>query len=96
MDPADTEDGGVSLSNASVMPQDDRWATIVEPVTNDTILDTLLIQLETLTSMIKALPVGHTAALEYASGYAASILDERLAVFLVFFLLTVAFPRADT
>jgi hypothetical protein len=77
MDAEDTEDGGVSISDTLTPPQDDRWATIVEPVTNDTILDTLLIQLETLTTLVKALPQGHTEALGFASDYAASIFDSK-------------------
>lgn len=78
MDAADDDDeGGVSLSDASSVPQEERWASIVEPVTNDTILDTLLIQLETLTSLVKALPQGHTDALDFVSKYAAEILDTR-------------------
>lgn len=76
-DVLDTEEGGVSLSDTSSAPQDDRWATIVEPVTNDTILDTLLIQLETLTTLMKALPEGsaRVEVLHFAANYAASILE---------------------
>ena len=57
----DPDDGGATLSEApsatsSEPPQDDRWASIVEPVTNDTLLDTLIAQLETLTLLCNALP----------------------------------------
>lgn len=51
----DTETGGASL--ASDEPQDDRWATIVEPITNNTLLDTLLAQVETLTLLCNLIPV---------------------------------------
>jgi hypothetical protein len=57
----DPDDGGVTLSEAPSAtspepPQDDRWASIVEPVTNDTLLDTLIAQLETLTLLCNTLP----------------------------------------
>ncbi|KAK6605391.1 hypothetical protein H4I95_05197 [Botrytis cinerea] len=48
-DDPDMEEGGVSLSNPnSEPPQDDRWASIVEPVTLETLLDTVVAQLQTL------------------------------------------------
>lgn len=77
MDAMDNDDGGVSLSDTSSAPQEERWASIVEPVTNGTILDTLLIQLETLTTFVKALPQGQTDAIGFASKYASDIFDKR-------------------
>jgi hypothetical protein len=57
MDDADVpsaEEGGASLSSDE--PQDDRWATIIEPITNETLLDTILAQVETLTLLCNLIP----------------------------------------
>jgi hypothetical protein len=53
--PSDPEEGGGSLSQPAPA-QDDRWATIVEPVTNDTLVDTILAQLECLTTLASLMP----------------------------------------
>lgn len=74
---ADDDKEGVSLSDESSAPQEERWASIVEPVTTDTLLDTRLIQLETLATFVKALPRGHTDALDFAAKYAGDAMDAR-------------------
>ena len=67
-DMAGLEDGGVSLTSepsidAPPSPsQDDRWATIVEPVTNSTLLDTLFAQLQVLTTLLPLIPSDPAAA----------------------------------
>jgi hypothetical protein len=67
-DMAGLEDGGVSLTSEpsidapSSPSQDDRWATIVEPVTNSTLLDTLLAQLQVLTTLLPLVPSNPAAA----------------------------------
>lgn len=63
------EEGGVSLTSESSIDdsppspsQDDRWATIVEPVTNSTLLDTLLAQLQVLATLLPLIPSEPAAA----------------------------------
>ena len=75
---ADNEDGGVLIQAASSTsfepPQDDRWATIVEPVTNDTLLDTLLAQFETLTTLCGLIAADSGRGLAWIEEYASSLL----------------------
>jgi hypothetical protein len=71
----DAEDGGVSL--ASDEPQDDRWATIVEPITNSTLLDTLLAQVETLTLLCNLIPASsEPTLLTFISEYSSKLLSQ--------------------
>lgn len=70
----DVEDGGVSL--VSDEPQDDRWATIVEPITNSTLLDTLLAQVETLTLLCNLTPASsEPTLLTFISEYSSKLLS---------------------
>ena len=53
----DTDGGGVSLVGNSPSPvEEEQWAAILEPVTYDTLLDTLLAQLQCLTTFSSLLP----------------------------------------
>jgi hypothetical protein len=67
-DMAGLEDGGVSVTpqasidSPSSPSQDGRWATIVEPVTNSTLLDTVLAQLQALTTLFPLIPSDPAAA----------------------------------
>jgi hypothetical protein len=75
VDVPDTEDGGASL--ASDEPQDDRWATIVEPVTNSTLLDTVLAQLETLILLCNLTPASsEPTLLTFITEYSSNLLSE--------------------
>lgn len=83
----DNEDGGVSInqdasSTSSEPPQDDRWATILEPVTNDTLLDTLLAQLETLTTLCGLINADAGRGLAWVEEYASSLLTTKLPAYL--------------
>jgi hypothetical protein len=83
----DDSEGGVPLlpgsisepGPATVKPpeSEEQWASIVEPVTNNTLLDTLLAQLETLTLLLKNIPDNSNSLLVSISSYAASILDNK-------------------
>jgi hypothetical protein len=70
-------------STSSTPPQDDRWATIIEPVTNSTLLDTLIAQLTTLTTLSALLPVPSAPALSFISTYAQPILDAKLEAYTI-------------
>ena len=83
----DNEDGGVSInqdasSTSSEPAQDDRWATILEPVTNDTLLDTLLATLETLTTLCGLINADAGKGLAWVEEYASSLLTTKLPAYL--------------
>jgi hypothetical protein len=74
-DVPDTEDGGASLTPNE--PQDDRWATIVEPITNNTLLDTVLAQVETLTLLCNLIPASsEPTLLTFITEYSANLLSQ--------------------
>lgn len=79
----DSEDGGASIASpGSEAPQDERWATIVEPVTNSTLLDTLLAQLETLTTLASQIPPDSSKGLSWIEEYSATLLKTKLPAYL--------------
>jgi hypothetical protein len=86
----DTEEGGVPLTSqptdtggdAPELPQEDRWATILEPVTNTTLLDTLLAQLSTLTTLSSLVPASNTNLLSWIEEYSTSLLSQKLPTYL--------------
>lgn len=70
-----TEDSDTSLGSDG--PQDDRWATIVEPVTNNTLLDTVLAQVETLTLLCNLTPLSsEPTLLTFIAEYSSNLLSE--------------------
>ncbi|KAG0646803.1 hypothetical protein D0Z07_6460 [Hyphodiscus hymeniophilus] len=83
---SDNENGGVSIQDAtstsSEPPQDDRWATVLEPITNDTLLDTLLAQLETLTTLCGLINADSGRGLAWIEEYASSLLTTKLPAYL--------------
>ncbi|KAK0110478.1 hypothetical protein ONS96_002087 [Cadophora gregata f. sp. sojae] len=82
-DTNNTEDGGVSLSGESSMDvddgkepaQDERWASIVEPVDNDVLLDTVLAQLETLTQLCGLMLNVSEQEISWVEGYAKDLIN---------------------
>ncbi|KAI9645992.1 hypothetical protein NHQ30_005430 [Ciborinia camelliae] len=78
-----SEEGGVLLSDAnSQPPQDDRWATIVEPVTLDTLLDTLIAQVQTLTTLCGLVNVDAGRGLAWIEEYSTSLIGQKLQSYL--------------
>ncbi|RAL60714.1 hypothetical protein DID88_009820 [Monilinia fructigena] len=75
----DPEEGRVLLSDASSQPpQDDRWATIVEPVTLDTLLDTLIAQLQTLATLCGLVNVDAGRGLAWIEEYSTPLIGQKL------------------
>ena len=68
-----------SKSETSEDPEDERWATIVEPVTKDTLLDTALAQLETLTAICALGSSQKLINLAWVDEYYRNILRDRIA-----------------
>lgn len=83
-DMSDTEEGGASISDSQPPPQDDRWATILEPITNDTLLDTVLAQLETLTTL-SALITGEEGGrgLAWIEEYSTNLMNSKLPAYVL-------------
>ena len=80
---SDPDEGGASLSESSSQPpQDDRWATIVEPVTSDTLLDTLLAQLQTLTTLCGLINVEAGRGLAWIEEYSTPLITAKLQTYL--------------
>jgi len=78
---APSQNGSATLSSDQV--QEERWATIVEPVTNDSILDTILAQLETLTTFCSITTTEHAiAGISSLEDFANSLLTEKLPVYM--------------
>tara|TARA_R110002060_G_scaffold34397_2_gene45274 strand:+ start:883 stop:1416 length:534 start_codon:yes stop_codon:yes gene_type:complete len=79
----DSEDGGISLSGESSMDvddgkepaQDERWASIVEPVNNDVLLDTVLAQLETLTQLCGLMLNVSEQGISWVEAYAEDLIN---------------------
>ncbi len=70
---------GGSKSETSEDPEDERWATIVEPVTKDTLLDTALAQLEMLTAVCALRSSQELDDLAWVNEYYHNILRDRIA-----------------
>lgn len=77
------EEGGVSLSEESSMDvdagkqpaQEERWASIVEPVDDDVLLDTVLAQLEALTITCGLMLDVSEQMIGYVENYAKDLLN---------------------
>jgi hypothetical protein len=78
-------DRTIPMDIPSSPPQldDDRWATIVEPVTNSSLLDTLIAQLQALATLCTLLPVPSGEALDYIASYAKGIIDIKLDAYVI-------------
>ncbi|CCU80330.1 hypothetical protein BGHDH14_bgh04734 [Blumeria hordei DH14] len=74
------EEGGVSIATTipkstsmEMDPCGDRWARVIESVTQDTLLDTVLASIETLTSLSQLINPQNSEALFSVQKYASSI-----------------------
>jgi hypothetical protein len=61
---------------------EERWATIVEPVTNDTLLDTVLAQLETLTLLCELITADEGRGLAWIEEYSTGLLTTKLPAYI--------------
>ncbi|KAI9771896.1 MAG: hypothetical protein M1840_001666 [Geoglossum simile] len=73
---------GTSTTAASLeASKDDRWAAIVEPVTQETLLDTSLAQLDTLTSLCGLAISGAGSGLAWIEEYSTSLIQNKISAF---------------
>ncbi|PBP24329.1 hypothetical protein BUE80_DR004650 [Diplocarpon rosae] len=63
--------------------QDERWAIIVEPVTNDVLLDTALAQLEALTQMCGLIVDAHQDAILWIQTYVKDLIETKLQSYII-------------
>jgi len=72
------------LSEAGSSPTvEERWATIVEPVTSDTLLDTVLAQLETLTLLCELITADEGRGLAWIEEYSTGLLTAKLPAYIM-------------
>lgn len=78
---SDDEDGGASLTSANAS-QEEQWFSIVEPITSDTLIDTILAQLGTLTTLCGILSntpgAAPPATLGWIEEYSTKLLKDKL------------------
>lgn len=75
------EDVSMSPGSTSDGSADREWATIVEPVTNDTLLDTVIAQLETLTAICSLMGSQATTGLNWIEEYYRATIREKFSVY---------------
>ena len=63
--------------------QEEQWATIIEPVTNDTLLDTVLAQLETLTTLCGMITNDEGRGLAWIEEYANGLIKQKLPTYVL-------------
>lgn len=73
------QDSGPSTEEqAESPPAEEQWASIIEPVTKDTLLDTALAQIATLTTLSGLLIPTHTSLLADIETHAAKLLNQTI------------------
>lgn len=79
----DADDGGdrEMRSNSSEGLEDERWASVVEPVTKDTLVDTAVAQLQTLTTACGLLTSDPGSGLAWLEEYSGSLLKVKIAAY---------------
>ncbi|KAE8159905.1 hypothetical protein BDV40DRAFT_228403 [Aspergillus tamarii] len=72
-----TEDAGESKPS----DQQERWAAVIEPVTKDTLVDTAVAQLETLTTLCNLLTFNPGVGLGWVEESSADLLQEKISAY---------------
>ncbi|KAI9871975.1 MAG: hypothetical protein M1830_002204, partial [Pleopsidium flavum] len=73
------ENGG--FHNSSESTEDERWASVYEPVTKDTLVDTAVAQLETLTTACGFLTSDPGSGLAWVEEYSNNLLRGKIAAY---------------
>jgi hypothetical protein len=74
--PRDSEAG--EQPGSQVAREEERWAMVIEPVTNDTLLDTVLAQLECLTTLCQLITDEEERGLAWIEEYSAGLLSQKI------------------
>lgn len=75
------EDVSMSPGSTSDGSADGEWATVVEPVTNDTLLDTVIAQLETLTAVCSLMGSQATTGLNWIEEHYRATIREKFSAY---------------
>lgn len=76
-----SEDVNMSPPSTSDESGDGEWATIMEPITKDTLLDTIMAQLETLTAMCGVMGSQATNGLNWIEEYYRDTIREKICAY---------------
>jgi hypothetical protein len=77
-DPDMEEEGGASLTSDASVPIEEQWASVVEPVTSETLLDTVVAQLGVLTLVCGAVTDGGKRLLNFIEEYSSPLIKHAL------------------
>ncbi|PGH17126.1 hypothetical protein AJ79_01264 [Helicocarpus griseus UAMH5409] len=74
-------EAGADQSMEGEAAQAEQWATVIEPVTKDTLVDTAVAQLETLATLCGLLTFDPGSTLAWIEEYSADLLREKIAAY---------------
>lgn len=78
---SDESDESEGFHNSSQATEDEQWASVIEPVTKDTLVDTAVAQLETLTTACSLLIFDAGSGLAWAEEYSNNLLLDKIATY---------------
>lgn len=64
------------------LAEEEQWASVIEPITKSTLVDTAIAQLETLATLCGLLTFEHGSVVAWVEEYSASLLKERIAIYI--------------
>lgn len=75
--PQGQPEGNISnfIEEQSLTPQEEQWVSILEPITSDTLLDTMIAQVETMTAMCGLVVLQDPSGLPWLEEYSSSLLQ---------------------
>ncbi|KAH8815970.1 hypothetical protein F5884DRAFT_774465 [Xylogone sp. PMI_703] len=78
-----TQLGQAEIEDDSMMQEEEEvWASVSEPVTNDTLVDTMLAQLETSTTLCGLMTPQTLHILDWLTAYSKELIDDKLPFYL--------------
>ncbi|RAL07299.1 uncharacterized protein BO97DRAFT_378757 [Aspergillus homomorphus CBS 101889] len=76
-----TQKDAEQSTEANSADEQEQWAAIVEPVTKDTLVDTAIAQLETLTTLCNLLTFNPGVGLGWVEDYSSDLLQKRISTY---------------
>lgn len=81
-DAMNVEDESAMIENSTSEFSEERWASIIEPVTKDSLLDTAIAQLETLTTVCGLMSSQGDSGLAWIEEYSGDLLQGKITAYL--------------
>jgi hypothetical protein len=78
---AESQDGSPETSDSQQQEQE-QWASVIEPITKSTLVDTAIAQLETLATLCALLTSEHGHVIVWVEEYSSDLLKERIASYI--------------